>query len=159
VSLDTNPAPQPANRALRFAWYENIAPDADRDPHAATTRSRQRAAALDLMHAAHGDLVAEVVDHGPLRTPWRDRPGARALLETLGREGLDHGFDAVLIPDPATALHRTQAAEVPAILAHYGIELWTTTTAGPLDVYNDLHIHLLTTQAYPVAPCPRECCR
>lgn len=142
-------ATNPHRPPVRFARYENLPPHTERQPIAPALRAGYRKQANDLVQAAEGIVVAEFIDHAPRRTAWRQRPAARALLDQIALEPGERGFDAVLIPDPATALYQANSAVVPAILAHYALALWTPLTAGPLDLLNDVHLRLLATVARP----------
>jgi hypothetical protein len=148
MSLQTTRVQTAEQNPVRFALYENIPPAPAHGPGVASARARSREQATDLLAAGDGTLVAEFADHCPTRTEWKRRPGARAILGHIALPAAERDFDAVLIPDPATAFYRSQLSHVPAIFEHHGVALWTPTTAGPLDHASALHMRLLSNLVY-----------
>ena len=142
MSLDTL---TPCDGA-RFAVYQLRTPDYD--------RLRERA--LEMIEAIGGQSVAQLVEHAPPATTWTQRPVARALLGSLALSPARRGFDAVLIPDPPSALYRAQSTTIPAIFAHHRVPLWTPVTAGPIDPTNNLHTLLLVRATYSGCSLPPE---
>jgi hypothetical protein len=143
----TEPIPDEAHAAkdgsaLRFALYQL----------GGTEREARRAHAVALIDASGGLLVGEHVDHCDRRTAFKQRPAVRALINAIELPADERGFDAVMLPDPVTALNPGPYGLIPAMLTHYGIPLWTPAVAGPVDSDSELHYRLLINAAHPACP-------
>jgi hypothetical protein len=133
-----SPDTSPPGDGSRFAVYQLRTPDYD----------HHRDRALEMIEAIGGRAVAHLVEHAPPATTWTQRPVARALLDSLALGPARRGFDAVLIPDPPSALYRAQSTTIPVIFAYRRVPLWTPVTAGPIDPANKLHTLLLVRATY-----------
>ncbi|GLL02103.1 hypothetical protein GCM10017581_038450 [Dactylosporangium matsuzakiense] len=133
---------------LRFAFYGRVS-TADFQERA-SSRRWQRDAAEDLV-AGHGVIVAEFFDiDRSRRLPWRDRPQAATLLQSLADP--DRKFDAVVVGEYERAFFGDQALTVLPLLDAAGVRLWLPESHGPVDLNEPSHqalVMLLGAQSKP----------
>jgi DNA invertase Pin-like site-specific DNA recombinase len=124
---------------LRFAFYGRVSTEDHQDPVTSRARQRDQASA---MVAGHGRIVAEYFDIGQSRTPsWARRPQAAALLAAMADP--DRGFDAIVIGEYERAFYGGQYAAMAPLFEHYGIQLWTPESSGPIDFQADEHEQMM----------------
>lgn len=119
-----------------FAFYGRVSTEDQQDP--ASSRGWQLARAQSLIEPHDGLVVAEFFDIGQSRSlPWKRRPQAALLLDTLRRPG--RGFGAVVIGEPARAFYGNQFGLTFPVFAHDGVELWVPEVGGRVDPGSDAH--------------------
>jgi len=124
---------------LRFALYGRVSTEDWQDP--VTSRARQRDQAGALI-AGRGRIVAEFFDAGESRVlPWARRPQAAALLAAMSDP--DRGFDAIVVGEYERAFYGAQYAAMAPLFEHYGVQLWTPETGGPVDFGAGEHEQLM----------------
>jgi site-specific DNA recombinase len=124
---------------IRFAFYGRVSTENWQDPATSRTRQRDQAGALI---AGRGRIVAEFFDAGESRVlPWARRPQATALLAAMSDP--DRGFDAVVVGEYERAFYGGQYAAMAPLFGHYGVQLWTPETGGPVDFDADEHEQLM----------------
>ncbi len=124
-----------ATRIIRFAFAGRVSTEDQQDP--AASRNWQLARARTLVEP-HGEIVTEFFDIGQSRAiPWRRRPEANRLLETLANP--DRGFDAVVIGEPQRAFYGNQFGLTFPVFVHYGVQLWVPEVGGPIDPDSEAH--------------------
>jgi site-specific DNA recombinase len=124
---------------LRFAFYGRVSTEDWQDPVSSRARQRDQAAALI---AGLGRIVAEFFDSGESRVlPWARRRQAAALLAAMADP--DRGFDAVVVGEYERAFYGGQYAAMAPLFGHYGVQLWTPETGGPVDFDADEHEQLM----------------
>jgi DNA invertase Pin-like site-specific DNA recombinase len=129
----------PVRGRLRFAFYGRVSTEDHQDP--VTSRARQRDQAGALV-AGNGRIVAEYFDIGQSRTlSWARRPQAAALLAAMAEP--DRGFDAIVIGEYERAFYGGQYAAMAPLFEHYGIQLWTPESSGPIDFQADQHEQMM----------------
>jgi hypothetical protein len=106
-----------------------------------TSRARQRDQAGALI-AGRGLIVSEFFDAGESRVlPWARRPQAAALLAAMSDP--DPGFGAIVVGEYERAFYGAQYAAMAPLFEHYGIQLWTPETGGPVDFGAGEHEQLM----------------
>jgi site-specific DNA recombinase len=129
----------PVRGRLRFAFYARVSTEDHQDPVTSRARQRDQAGA---MVAGHGRIVAEYFDIGQSRTlSWARRPQAAALLAAMADP--DRGFDAIVIGEYERAFYGGQYAAMAPLFEHYGIQLWTPESSGPIDFQADEHEQMM----------------
>jgi site-specific DNA recombinase len=129
----------PVRGRLRFAFYGRVSTEDHQDP--VTSRARQRDQAGALV-AGHARIVAEYFDTGQSRTlSWARRPQAAALLAAMADP--DRGFDAIVIGEYERAFCGGQYAAMAPLFGHYGIQLWTPESSGPIHFQADQHEQMM----------------
>jgi site-specific DNA recombinase len=129
----------PVRGRLRFAFYGRVSTEDYQDP--VTSRARQRDLAGALV-AGNGRIVAEYFDIAQSRTlSWARRPQAAALLAAMADP--DRGFDAIVIGEYERAFYGGQYAAMAPLFEHYGIQLWTPESSGPIDFQADQHEQMM----------------
>jgi DNA invertase Pin-like site-specific DNA recombinase len=124
---------------LRFAFYGRVSTEDHQDPVTSRARQRDRAAALV---AGFGLIVAEFFDAGWSRVlSWARRPQAAALLAALADP--DRGFEAIVIGEYERAFYGGQYPAMAPLFEHYGVQLWTPESGGPVDFHADEHEQLM----------------
>jgi len=94
------------------------------------------------MVAGHGRIVAECFDIGQRRAlSWARRPQAAALLAAMADP--DRGFDAIVIGEYERAFYGGQYAAMAPLFEHYGVQLWTPESSGPIDFQADQHEQMM----------------
>jgi site-specific DNA recombinase len=127
--------PAPRRGGLRFAFYGRVSTEDYQDPVTSRARQRDQAAALV---AGFGLIVAEFFDGGWSRVlPWARRPQAAALLAALADP--DRGFEAIVIGEYERASYGGQYPAMAPLFEHYGVQLWTPESGGPVDFHADEH--------------------
>jgi DNA invertase Pin-like site-specific DNA recombinase len=130
---------EPVRGRLRFAFYGRVSTEDHQDPVTSWARQRDQAVALV---AGHGRIVAEYFDTGQSRTlPWARRPQAAALLAAMAYPG--RGSDAIVIGEYERAFYGGQYAAMAPLFEHYGIQLWTPESSGPIDFQADEHEQMM----------------
>jgi site-specific DNA recombinase len=110
----------PPTQLLRFALYARVSTEDQQDPESSLGWQRHRAEATI---NGHGEIVVEYFDVGESRSvPWKRRPEANRLLQSLGRD--DRDFDAVVIGEPQRAFYGSQFAMTFPLFTHHGVGLW-----------------------------------
>lgn len=135
-------AQQPVT-GLRFAFYGRTSTAEYQDP--VTSRAWQREMA-DSVIAEHGVITLDFFDVGcSRRVPWVRRPRAAALLDQA--QGMDRGFDAVVVGEFERAFTDRQFHEVVALLAANGVAVWLPEAGGPVDLADPNHRVLMQVLA------------
>jgi site-specific DNA recombinase len=120
---------------MRFAFYGRVSTEDQQDPEASRNWQLARARALI---ERHGQVVTEFFDIGQSRSiPWKRRPQAAALLETL--KDAERGFGAVVIGEPQRAFYGNQYGLTFPVFAHYGVQLWVPEVGGAIDPESEAH--------------------
>ncbi|WP_097319155.1 recombinase family protein [Paractinoplanes atraurantiacus] len=121
---------------MRFAFYGRVSTEDQQDPQA--SKAWQLSRARSLIEPAGGEVVAEFFDVGQSRSlPWKRRPEALRLLDTIKSAGRD--FDAVVIGEPQRAFYGSQFGMTFPIFVHYGVGLWVPEIGGAIDPGSDAH--------------------
>jgi site-specific DNA recombinase len=119
-----------------FAFAGRVSTEDQQDPEA--SRNWQLGRARALIEPVGGAIVEEFFDIGLSRSlPWKRRPEAARLLETLKHR--DRGFDAVVIGEPQRAFYGNQFGLTFPVFVHYGVELWVPEVGGPIDPESEAH--------------------
>lgn len=118
-----------------FAFYGRVSTEDQQDPEASKNWQLARSRALV---ESHGEIAVEFFDIGQSRSiPWKRRPAANRLLETLKDTG--RGFDAVVIGEPQRAFYGNQFGLIFPIFVHYGVHLWVPEVGGAIDPESEAH--------------------
>lgn len=126
---------------MRFAFYGRVSTEDQQDP--TSSRDWQLSRARQLIQPGGGEVVREFFDVGQSRSlPWKRRPQAAALLESLRDPA--RGFDAVVIGEPARAFSGNQFSLTFPVLVHYGVALWVPEVGGEVDPGSDAHDMLMS---------------
>ncbi len=121
---------------MKFAFYGRVSTEDQQDP--ASSRQWQLSRASGLIEPHGGVIVAEFFDVGQSRSlPWKRRPEASRLLETLRLP--DCGFDAVVIGEPHRAFYGNQFSLTFPVLTHHGCALWVPEVGGAVDPGSEAH--------------------
>ncbi|GID32905.1 recombinase family protein [Paractinoplanes brasiliensis] len=121
---------------MRFAFYGRVSTEDQQDPQA--SKAWQLSRARSLIEPAGGEIVAEFFDIGQSRSlPWKRRPEALRLLDTIKSVGRD--FDAVVIGEPQRAFYGSQFGMTFPVFVHYGVGLWVPEIGGAIDPGSDAH--------------------
>ncbi|MBL7255943.1 recombinase family protein [Paractinoplanes lichenicola] len=121
---------------MRFASYGRVSTEDQQDPQA--SKAWQLSRARSLIEPAGGEIVAEFFDVGQSRSlPWKRRPEALRLLDTIKSPGRD--FDAVVIGEPQRAFYGSQFGMTFPVFVHYGVGLWVPEIGGAIDPGSDAH--------------------
>ena len=121
---------------MRFAFYGRVSTEDQQDPQA--SKAWQLSRARSLIEPAGGEIVAEFFDIGLSRSlPWKRRPEAHRLLDTIKSAGRD--FDAVVIGEPQRAFYGSQFGMTFPVFVHYGVGLWVPEVGGAIDPGSDAH--------------------
>src|SRR4051812_15002363 len=121
---------------MRFAFYGRVSTEDQQDPQA--SKAWQLSRARSLIEPAGGEVVAEFFDIGLSRSlPWKRRPEALRLLDTIKSAGRD--FDAVVIGEPQRAFYGSQFGMTFPVFVHYGVALWVPEIGGAIDPRSDAH--------------------
>ncbi|MFG1610750.1 recombinase family protein [Actinoplanes sp. NPDC049265] len=120
----------------RFAFYGRVSTEDQQDPQA--SKGWQLSRARSLIGPVGGEIVAEFFDIGLSRSlPWKRRPEALRLLDTIKSAGRD--FDAVVIGEPQRAFYGSQFGMTFPVFVHYGVGLWVPEVGGAIDPGSDAH--------------------
>ncbi|WP_305788370.1 recombinase family protein [Symbioplanes lichenis] len=120
----------------RFAFYGRVSTEDQQDPQA--SKAWQLSRARSLIEPAGGEIVAEFFDIGLSRSlPWKRRPEASRLLDTIKSAGRD--FDAVVMGEPQRAFYGSQFGITFPVFVHYGVSLWVPEIGGAIDPGSDAH--------------------
>ena len=121
---------------MRFAFYGRVSTEDQQDPQA--SKGWQLSRARSLIEPAGGEIVAEFFDIGQSRSlPWKRRPEALRLLDTIKSAGRD--FDSVVIGEPQRAFYGSQFGMTFPVFVHYGVSLWVPEIGGAIDPGSDAH--------------------
>ncbi|GAA0577187.1 recombinase family protein [Paractinoplanes ferrugineus] len=121
---------------MRFAFYGRVSTEDQQDPQA--SKAWQLSRARSLIEPSGGEVVAEFFDIGQSRSlPWKRRPEALRLLDTIKSAGRD--FDAVVIGEPQRAFYGSQFGMTFPVFVHYGVSMWVPEIGGAIDPGSDAH--------------------
>ncbi len=121
--------------SVKYAFAGRCSTEDQQDPVASRNWQFTRANALI---ESHGEIVTEFFDIGQSRSiPWKRRPQAALLLETL--KNPNRGFDAVVIGEPQRAFYGNQFGLTFPVFVHYGVPLWVPEVGGAVDPESEAH--------------------
>ncbi len=121
---------------MRFAFYGRVSTEDKQDPTSSKLWQLSRAQAL--IEPSGGVIHAEFFDVGQSRSlPWKRRPEAAALLESLKDPA--RGFEAVVVGEAKRAFYANQASLVLPVFDYYDVVFWLPEVGGAVDPTSTIH--------------------